>query len=71
MINSWYSHESVSNTISATSGAGDLRIDSELPAQSWNSSHTSTGFFVCMSASATSVAYRVGNASAAVMTLQN
>ncbi len=43
MIVSWYSHETTSSTTSATVGWLLRSIDSVLPAQSWNSSQTTTG----------------------------
>ena len=43
MIVSWYSHERTSRTTSATVGWELRSIDSLLPAQSWNSSQTTTG----------------------------
>ena len=50
MMSSWYSHESRSSTKSPTLGWPERNMDSELPAQSWNSSQTRTGLVVLSSA---------------------
>src|SRR5215471_294083 len=71
MMISWYSQESRSSTTSSTEGWLERKIASEFPAQSWNCSHTSTGFLVFSSAEATWATYRGGRARVAVIRLQN
>ena len=71
MITSWYSQENRSSTMSAISGWLDRSIDSEHPVQSWNCSHTSTGFFALLTAATVCARYLSGNASVASIAVQN